>query len=202
MDRFFFTCGRLYYIKKSKVISLKYKDKEHVEKFKRFVGSGHKIHQKKIINKQKKVYMGYKIVFRSEKIYDDLWGWGIRPKDCLLERLNLEFKNNRDFWRGVFDIKGSISAMRKTGQIHMYLEDSYDIIKNFRGFLDINNIKHGEICEARLDNLYRISISCGDYREHLYKTHNILYKNSNIYLDKKYNYFSFDDMLVNLFDRK
>lgn len=184
----------------SYMVSYPSKDKEHVEKFKKFMCSGHKIYYRKSFNKNGKTYKSYMLSFNSKKIYDDLIKWNIEPCKSLKEKVHPKLKFNRDYWRGLFDGDGGF-CLDKTNRLNCYQLGSDNVIKNFRGFLDSHNIKYGKTYNRDWKGLYNIELSeerkgqwgnKGNQLEdyiHIHKFYNLLYKDAFTYLDRKRNYF-------------
>lgn len=195
--------GNVHHRKKSDSdnISLGLKDKEHVEKFKKFMNSGHKIWEEKKLNKRTGKYTySAKLTFTSKKIAQDLANWSIEPRKSCKEKVHPVLKYNRDFWRGMFDGDGCFS-FKKTGQLFCYLLGSNNVIEKFIDFLDSHKIKYGKIRKRKSEGLYDLNISSkrkgrrgskGNQLEdyiHIHKFYNLLYEDAFIYLNRKRNYF-------------
>lgn len=100
----------------------------------------------------------------------------------------------------MFDGDGWFS-INKNNELSCGLCGSDNVINNFRGFLDFYNIKFGKICNTKSKGLYEMFISAERKGKHgnkgnqledytyISKFHNLLYKDSIYYLDRKYNYF-------------
>lgn len=193
--------GNLYKQKHCNSYQINYasKDKEHVEKFKKFLNSGHKIFCRKYKNKKGKFYFVYTLTVCSKIIYNSLIDWSLTPCKSTKEKVNSTLKYNRDFWRGMFDGDGCFSRTLKTGGLFCYLAGSYSVISDFKDFFSFHNIKHCKI--RKTDSIYRLNISSErewkksnkgiqleDYI-HICKFYSLLYKDASIYLNRKYTYF-------------
>ena len=183
--------GNIYSLKNcdSYTISYSSKDKEHVEKFKLFMGSGRKISRRERFDKRtKKWYISYELSFSSKKVYVDLISWYIEPRKSTREKVHPKLKYNRDFWRGMFDGDGSLSINKKN-RLTCYQLGSDNVINNFRDFLDSHYIKYGKICKTKVKGLYIIKISTRNNYIHIYKFYNLIYKDAPVSLDRKRNFF-------------
>lgn len=96
-------------------IGLQKADYEHLEKFKRFVGSSHKIG---FSEAQVTMIKGQGLIngtgvcrfqIRSTKMVNDLDKYGIIPRKAHIAKAVPDLEMNRDFWRGMVDGDGSLS---------------------------------------------------------------------------------------------
>lgn len=102
-------------------------DREHVEKFKAFLGSTHSIQQKK---KQKAVCLSVK----SPRLVAAVAQYGVSPRKSFTAEVCPELAHDRDFWRGVIDGNGSIQHY-ETGHCPMLsLVGSERIVQQFEAF--------------------------------------------------------------------
>lgn len=161
-------------------LNLSFTDIFQVEKFRSFMKSGHKIHIFK--NKPTNRYTA-KLAFHSKKIAKDLNMWGVTPKKSFTAKVHPNLKDNRDFWRGVFDGDGCISTS-KQGFTVMVLYGTKFIISDFTDFLDSYSIRHGKMLVRK--GLYSTQV-CN--KVGVSKLHDILYNNAKTYLERKCKYF-------------
>ena len=92
------------------------RDRSHLERFLRFVGSGSQSSYRKNINAcQIQVY--------SRRLAEDLAKYGIIPRKSASTKAPSLLENDRDFWRGVVDSDGCISfVVRKKRYYYAVLE--------------------------------------------------------------------------------
>ena len=164
--------GNIYYPKnRSKQLNfgLKESDREHLEKFKKFVGS----------NKQ--LYYNNKAVFLSiysNRIVDKIEEYGITQRKSLTAKVPEMLKNNRHFWRGVVDGDGWVT-INKEGYPTIGLCGTIDVIKSF---IELTG-KRVKIGQPNLDkNFVQIAYTTTS-AQILCK---YLYDDSEIYLNRKY----------------
>ena len=160
-------------------------DKEHLEKFKKFIKSEHKIglHQGKLGD-------SYRISIRSDKMKSDLIKLGCTPK----KSLTLIFPNEnqvpknliKHFIRGYFDGDGCISIGKSE---YVDLISTIEFLECIKDILLKINIKSTIIPLAtknRDSNNYRLVLTNKQGRKDFL---NYIYDNANIYLDRKYEKF-------------
>lgn len=159
-------------------LGLAEKDLKHIEKFKTFMNINNKISYRE---KTK----SYRISFRSSQCKQDLINKGCVPKKSLI--LNFPNENQvpkyliRHFIRGYFDGDGWFTNTEKCFQVGIIGTENF-----INGFLDsIENIdKKNKIFDVhREDGAKRYVF--GAYNDVL-NFLNWIYKDSNIYLDRKY----------------
>ena len=159
-------------------LGLAEKDLKHIEKFKTFMNINNKISYRE---KTK----SYRMSFRSAKCKQDLINKGCVPKKSLI--LNFPNENQvpkyliRHFIRGYFDGDGWFTNTEKCFQLGIIGTENF-----INGFLDsIENIdKKNKIFDVhREDGAKRYVF--GAYNDVL-NFLNWIYKDSNIYLDRKY----------------
>ena len=160
-------------------------DKEHLEKFKKFIKSEHKIglHQGKLGD-------SYRISIRSDKMKSDLIKLGCTPK----KSLTLTFPNEnqvpenliKHFIRGYFDGDGCVSIGKSE---YVDLISTIEFLECIKDILLKMNIKSTIIPLAtknRNSNNYRLVLTNKQGRKDFLK---YIYDNANIYLDRKYEKF-------------
>ena len=159
-------------------LGLAEKDLKHIEKFKTFMNINNKISYRE---KTK----SYRMSFRSAQCKQDLINKGCVPKKSLI--LNFPNENQvpkyliRHFIRGYFDGDGWFTNTEKCFQVGIIGTENF-----INGFLDsIENIdKKNKIFDVhREDGAKRYVF--GAYNDVL-NFLNWIYKDSNIYLDRKY----------------
>ena len=159
-------------------LGLAEKDLKHIEKFKTFMNINNKISYRE---KTK----SYRMSFRSAQCKQDLINKGCVPKKSLI--LNFPNENQvpkyliRHFIRGYFDGDGWFTNTEKCFQVGIIGTENF-----INGFLDsIENIdKKNKIFDVhREDGAKRYVF--GVYNDVL-NFLNWIYKDSNIYLDRKY----------------
>lgn len=166
-------------------------DKGHVEKFKNFLNSDHKIHyvapKKGVIKQTGQTFNStgsYHFGFTSKKVAADLAKYGVVPRKSLIAKV-IGLENNRDFWRGVIDGDGCVAIVksRKLLKPRLILVGSEPLLNQFKEFIHthyqdckatVRKIKGNNICELHLAEKASICI----IKE--------LYGNSSTYLDRKY----------------
>lgn len=122
--------GNIFYQKGCKAklsLGLSAKDRVHVEKFRSFLGSSHKIYY----NKKNNSVM---LVVSSQEIADALAIYGIIPRKSLIAKVSPALANNRDFWRGEIDGDGTV-AIGKDGYPRISLWGSYSLMAQFSRFI-------------------------------------------------------------------
>ncbi len=151
-------------------ITLANKDLLHVQKFADFINCN-----------VRKVKGGYRACFSSKKIYQRLLDlgftnrktWDLTPHDSL--------KYSRDFWRGVIDGDGWIF---NTKQISIGLCGHNNTIKEFISFVKFSGIEtKATSCKVKKrEYLWQ----CDLHSKKALDIAKILYKDSQVYLDRKY----------------
>lgn len=167
-----FKTGNSYQI----IIGLQKEDKKHLEKFKKFLRSGHKVSLYK---------NNCKFAFRSKKLGEKLISFGIVPhkgkNGCECSK---ELANNRHFWRGVIDGDGTLGIYirrdRGSSYEHLALVGSYNLMCQFFSYVKT-------ICDTKANiyidsgNSFRVA-----FRYHKARTlTKHFYKDATIYLERK-----------------
>lgn len=163
--------------KRSKQLSLGLaeRDWEHLEKFKKFIGSNKQLYYNK---------GGVFVSFYSNRIVEKLSEYGIVPRKSKIAKVPESLKNNRHFWRGMVDGDGWISR-RQDGSTILGLCGTFDIVSGFQQFI---NFKAWYIPEIPDIKLYHKTPSCweisygGLYVRNLL---NILYTTGHTCLERK-----------------
>lgn len=159
-------------------LGLAEKDLKHIEKFKTFMNINNKISYRE---KTK----SYRMSFRSAQCKQDLINKGCVPKKSLI--LNFPNENQvpkyliRHFIRGYFDGDGWFTNTEKCFQVGIIGTENF-----INGFLDsIENIdKKNKIFDVHREDRAKRYVF-GAYNDVL-NFLNWIYKDSNIYLDRKY----------------
>lgn len=161
-------------------LSLKEEDYNHIVKFKTFLESEHTIGKKSKTIKDK-IYISYRLGITSEKLKNDLIKHGCIPnKTKVLTFPNLNKKLIKHFIRGYLDGDGCITS-QKTSKLSLEILGTQDFLRailnhyNFPKDKYIYSFKHTDIKRLILSG------------ENAFKVIEDLYKNSNIYLDRKFN---------------
>ncbi len=122
-------------------IGLAERDWEHLEKFKKFIGSNKKLYYNN---------GGVFISFYSNRIVEKLAEYGIVPRKSKIAKVPESLKNNRHFWRGMVDGDGWVTLDRKGFPV-LGLCGTIDIVRHFMHFvgkevtLQIKDSNFGEI---------------------------------------------------------
>lgn len=162
-------------------LGLAEKDLKHIEKFRDFIGI-----QNKISYREKT--KSYRYSFRSQKCKNDLIDKGCVPKKSLI----LKFPNKkqvpnefiRHFIRGYFDGDGWFTNTEKCFQVGIIGTKNFII-----GFLNtVNGInKNNKILNVHREDGAKEYVFSG-YQDVL-NFLNFIYKDCNIYLDRKYEHY-------------
>lgn len=175
-------------LKEDKIeLSLAEQDKNHIEKFKIFMGIDNKICYRKSSK-------AYRISFRSQKCKADLIKQGCVPKKSLI----LKFPSQeqvpqyliRHFIRGYFDGDGWFTNTNACFQVGII--GTQDFIEGFLENIEIQNKSNKIFIVHRENGAKRYIFSAyNDVLNFL----NWIYKDANFYLDRKYNHYL--DFIVN-----
>jgi DNA-binding transcriptional regulator WhiA len=172
-------------------LKIQINDIKHIEKFKNFLESEHKItiiSSEKIKKQKSNTHLNPQgqVLFSvsSNKLCETLEKYGVVERKSLKEKVSDDLLYNKDFWRGCIDGDGTLYDYEKRKGIkHFYprvlLNGSIDLILQFKKFCEnILNIK-GSFFKS--GPLYRFSVK----GKNAYKLINYLYKDTNISLDRK-----------------
>lgn len=114
------------------LLSLADKDRSHLEKFKSFLGSGHKIGRFEKVSGGTPYFYG-RLQVRSVRLVSDLAILGVTPKKSFTAKASESLVSSRDFWRGVVDGDGCI--YRRDNMAGINLVGSRHLLDQFRGFV-------------------------------------------------------------------
>lgn len=167
-------------------ISIDIIDKEHIIKFKNFLGA--KNHQITEINdtRWKNAKTLYRFAIKDAQIHKDLITWGCVPnKTLIIEKIpNIPKDYVSHFIRGYFDGDGSLHYLQTTNNYRIsFTSGSKKFLEDIQKELNLLNLSLGHSNEG---NTYQLQISG---RRQVERILNYMYKNSteNTRLDRKYN---------------
>ena len=159
----------------SNKIELCLKDREHIEKFKNFLGCENKIQTKKVNGKNY-----YRISFRNKKIRSDLINLGCVPRKSLTKEFPDELSVPQNlihhFMRGYFDGNGCISICKN--KVIIIIDSSIYFINEF--MLKFNFPKNKITTKGKGRSIRTAK------KDYVFWFLDLLYNNSNIYLERKY----------------
>lgn len=178
---FIVTDGCLYQNDKYKSLNfhLDIKDTDHLEKFNKFLNSNVPLY---FSYNKKQNTKSVHLSLRSDKLFNDLIKFGITPRKSLILKHPKNIVNHllSHFYRGCVDGDGCLWFDEKRKQYKIGLVGTKSLLNGFKKWLQ-NNGFFTKIEKMR--NVYSIQI--GGNRQ-VEKIANLLYKNSNIFLDRKY----------------
>jgi LAGLIDADG-like domain len=182
-------------------ISISHKDREILDKFNAIMESDVKISSYSPKNGYSRETVLNELIFYSHKIVEDLKNLGIYPnKTSTVNPPQIDPSLEKHFWRGVLDGDGHISlyAPRKTTRksckmgkpcIEVGICGNILTMNKYSAYLDSLNIIHKITSDK---SIFRIRIS----NKFSMTLLDELYKESTIYLDRKYQkYLKFKDEL-------
>ena len=149
------------------------RDRELIEKFARFLKTDYPIYYTK-----RDGQFGVKVA--SNKLAKSLENWGVTPRKTFTAKIPEHLKDNRDFFRGLIDRDGWVTITKRDKAIGVV--GTKDICASFQGFYQR---KSG-------DPFSRVVLPCrGCYSVHIsgkasLVLGDLLYKDSAVYLDRKY----------------
>ncbi len=162
--------GNVYHPKKRSKqlnIGLAAKDWEHLEKFKKFVGSNKRLYYNN---------GGVFISFYSNRIVEKLAEYGIVPRKSKIAKVPEQLKDNRHFWRGMVDGDGWVNYNL------LGLCGTFNVVSNFSTFVrSVLNIVSKVNPRQKTECCWEINYSAMYVRHIL----DALYKDSRIALDRK-----------------
>lgn len=159
----------------SNSISLSSADLEHLKKFAAFLKTDSPIRMR-----ENPIGRWWEISVNSSRICKDIAHFGLVPNKETRATPHHSLLNNKYFWRGVVDGDGSC-LFSKEGYFFIKICGSYDICNAFNEYVFSILGKRYSIIKA--NNIYAFGV-CGNKA---FKIASILYKNSRIFLDRKYN---------------
>jgi len=161
-------------------------DKNHIEKFRDFLKSNHKISFRQLNDKRNgwensKPLIG--ISFCNQQIIKDLALFGVVPAKSKIAKVQ-HLENHKDFWRGLIDGDGCITSIHKGRLSSIEIGGSRELLQQFSEYVGNFIFKHKSNVRlsSKCINFYKITFSgssASKIIEHLYK-------NVNIFLDRKY----------------
>lgn len=159
---------------------LSVKDIDHINKFKTFLETEAPIHYRTVtING--KTFDACGLSIGNKKIFNDLISHNIMPRKTLSEKgAILEEHLIRHYIRGIFDGDGWLTYTNKSREMGFGM--GKEILEYIKEFFESNNVYFGEI--KPYGSIFRYRKSA---RYEVYKALMLLYDNSTIYLDRKYN---------------
>jgi hypothetical protein len=163
--------GNIYHPKKRSKqlnIGLADRDWEHLEKFKKFIGSNKPLYYNKD---------GVFLSIYSNRIVEKLAEYGIIPKKSKIAKVPDILKNDRHFWRGMIDGDGWVT-LAKTGYPIVGLCGTIEVITNFMNF-----VGKRVVILLKGDNFGQLKYDCTSAKILVKK----LYDNATIFLRRKHN---------------
>jgi len=146
-------------------LALKKEDKGHIEKFKKFLKCSNPIRENK---------NNFRIRIGSQKLWQKLKDLGFDNNKSFTAKPHELLKNSRDFWRGIIDGDGGVHVKYNS----ITLCGTLETIKEFIEFCKSNK----QPSKASGKELYQVHF----YGKDAIKIADLLYKDSEIYLDRKY----------------
>lgn len=154
-------------------IGLHAKDSGHIEKFKQFTGSEHKIYKtdKKCVLK-----------FIDKDICSDLSKFGITERKSLTYEVPIFCLNDRHFWRGMVDGDGCVCLRGKHASVSII--GTRSVVQGFLDFAkSICGTKTNPCKRPGSENTYTAALSCRNARLVLTELYG---GNPKYFLDRKY----------------
>lgn len=180
------------------IISLANKDYTHLLKFQKDIASSNLVsNSNKLDKRTNNIYYTSRIQLGSKKLTRDLKKYNLVPQKSFIAYPNMDLipsHLHHHFWRGVFDGDGSLHQRKsrydknkKINSWQLYLCGSYGMLLLFYNFIGISDTyfyNKTNIWYLSFSNLKSCSIILDK-----------LYKDSTIYLDRKYElYLRFKDL--------
>lgn len=167
-------------------LTLSRRDRSHLEKLNRSMDSNIKIRDR-VVNLNGRRYHSSEVVVHSKKICSDLIELGVvENKTRVIKMPNISKEYINDYLRGLIDGDGSFYIAKRSGtDNYRYSIDitgaSLVLFEQIKEVLHTNDIK-SHIYVKRKDN-WKLTIHS---RSDILKLIDYLYKDSTIYLDRKY----------------
>lgn len=157
-------------------INLQERDKEHLEKFKKFLNSKNKV---KTFTQKNKKYCS--ITIGNCTLCEDLISLGcVENKTLILKPCNkVPEEFIYDYIRGYWDGDGGISYSEKNNRWQAYCTSTKEMLEFFIKKMNINT---NPFLEHNCSHTYRIHFNG---RINVFKKMSLLYENSTIHLDRK-----------------
>ena len=167
-------------------IKLQWSDKEHLKKFNKSINGNYKVF-KEISHPdgfRKKITEAAKILVYSQQMYNDLNKYFDRDKTYTAKFPDIRDDLIRHFIRGYFDGDGCFTLTDRTFDIE-FLGASREFHEGLLNVLNKNNFKFTVRSKVNKydTEMYHIHINRNEDR---YNFLNWIYKDCNIYLDRKY----------------
>lgn len=155
-------------------LSISKRDEEHLDKLQEFLDSDYKVseHNAGYIDSVK-----VKVEFTSDQLVSDLGNMGVKKDKTFNGNVCKELANNKHFWRGEIDGDGFVSNKGPS----FGLRGSKSLLEQFKSFITDFCDTKSSVLEGKSNYNYRVYGS-----KKVPKITRKLYKNSNIYLDRKY----------------
>lgn len=164
-------------------LSLKEEDYEHIVKFKNFLKSEHKIGKKSKTIKDK-TYISYRLGITNKNLKNDLIKHGCVPnKTKILQFPKLNKKLVKHFIRGYLDGDGCITH-QTTSKMSLEILGTEDFLRAILDYYKFPSEKY--IYTFKHSDINRLMLS----GKNAFKVIDDLYKDSNIYLDRKFNLYN------------
>ena len=160
-------------------------DKEHIEKFRKFIGANYEIKTYKPSKTAWSENNYCRLLFTSKTMYEDLVNLGLTTNKTLdLKRPNIDNKYVLDYIRGFIDADGSLTSYlpknKKSKAYNLKITSQEDILLFI---LENLNLSHLKIIKYKNKNASYISIGGNKQLDDIM---DLIYKDSNYYLDRKY----------------
>ena len=171
-------------------LSLAIKDLAHVEKFKRFLHCTNDITlNTKVIGD--KTFQLCRIAFRNKNIWEQLCKKGCTPQKTSTLKFpdkNIFANKNliRHFIRGYCDGDGTLGLYATKYNKHetsIRFAGTQQFLEGIRDYLGSYGTIRNESCPSKQSKIYTLNYGCLKARQ----VARVLYENSNIYLDRKFN---------------
>lgn len=172
----------------SNKIELSSKDKDHIEKYKSFLNSQHKISVKKALLNGKE-FVSYRLNVQDKQIANDLKKYGCIPNKTFEMHLpNIEKQFMRHWLRGYFDGDGCIAIGKNKGTSYITLSSGNQyILEEICNFINQDLNMSPKIYVRRSNTCYEIRTFNIKNTEKLL---NFMYDNITIYLNRKHEKFT------------
>lgn len=171
--------GCLCSLRKSIVIGINTKDIDILEKLKSYLGSRNKISTRIVQGK----HSVSQFSFSDKEIVNRLIANGLTSRKSTKESIPDNLQYNRHFWRGLIDADGSLVIKRSSKVFTLSLVGSKETAEKFKLFCDTVVGSEAKIrLHSGSKNVYYCTV-CGQKSR---KIVSLLYKDSQVYLERKY----------------